>query len=185
METCRSFRAPMRLILPQTCSVRQAASRDIPASATERARCWFRTIPRTFSLSSFRTSALAADTLSEKPRCFVANVQLAREHHGRDALAGRGRAINRAEPCAERQVRAFHWRGVQDVELRPAASAVPVAWAWQPQRAADHAALRTRRTPGPTDGFQMRNTGFLVREAIDEIHQFRTHENRMSADESQ
>ena len=168
----------MRLILPQTCSVRQAASRDIPASATERARCWFRTIPRTFSLSSFRTSALAADTLSEKPRCFVANVQLAREHHGRDALAGRGRAINRAEPCAERQVRAFHWRGVQDVELRPAASAVPVAWAWQPQRAADHAALRTRRTLGPTDGFQMRNTGFLVREAIDEIHQ-------VHADESQ
>ena len=70
----------------------------------------------------------------------------------------------------------------RDLDLVVVCPTLPRPWAWQPQRVADHAALRTRRTLGPTDGFQMRNTGFLIRKAIDEIHQVHADNNGISAD---
>jgi hypothetical protein len=126
-----------------------------------------------------------ADAMGEKPCPLVADVQLAREHHGRDALVGRTREINRAEPCAQRQVRALEWRAVQHGELVAAGLAVKVAGTSERQRLVDDPALRAHTSLLPAHALKMGEACLLVGVAIEEIHQLHADENRRSADASQ
>lgn len=127
-----------------------------------------------------------AEPVSQEPRGLVADPELATDDHARHALAGRSEQEDRAEPCAERQVRPFHRRAVQDRELRPAGPAHPIAFPLgQPECVVDDTALRAHRAGRPAHRFEVRETGTLRRIAVKEGNQIHDDFHKRSAYESQ
>lgn len=113
----------------------------------------------------------APDALTEEPCRLLADAEVFRQPNRRNALAGRCYEIKRGEPRPHRQMRAFERRSVRHPKATLAGVAASVVRAAYEVRIVDAAAVGTHRAVRPTHGFQMRPTGVIIRESLEEGEQ--------------
>ncbi len=127
----------------------------------------------------------AADALAEEPCGFLADAEVFAQLDRRDALAGSGHQIEGGEPRPQWQMGSFQRGAMRYLEFGQAGIAPEVVSTSGMVGAVDAPAMRANRPARPAQSFEMRPTGIIIGEPLEEGQQRHAGENAPSGHESQ